>query len=585
MIYTDVVRSAALRVAQHYVQQLQRTREQIEAGHTQTLAALEKDLVQIRHWQMCIAEETNPTADYDPVLVQFGLNTLIHYQPFHEQFLWVQSGLAAAQRLQDKTSQSNLQRDLSYVLMRQGDVVAARSAAEEALTLAQQVKSKILEARAIFRLGQIMTDSGDLEEAQRYLQRALDLGELDTKSHIRINTWLGYIAYCEQDFDKSAAYIDENIQLSRALGDHSELATALVNRGMTYVEAEQGALGIPLIRESIALQRKLGEKHLIGHGLQTLAGYYIRIGALSEAQLYAQEHLKVAQELGSPVEIVWARTYLAAINRERGDYVEAHELLMQDAAFLAQSDSVTTRLAYEHTLASVLVRMGAYDEARRLCEGLLAEESMLLGVNEVLDLHDFLGQIALSMNQPEKAIMHWRNGLAASSNQYAQQIGLYSAIAHAHLLSGGWSQAQAVLDAAQHIADSQQDAPELYQTAMMRAAQVQLTMQEGHLDKGRALLCTALRQVQHMEVIAPRLTVLLASAEYLIARGDARGAQVISVVSNQPGSNQQLCKALRERMISQTDPTEWERQWQIGLTRTLDQAIDDSLMMWCSPAA
>jgi tetratricopeptide (TPR) repeat protein len=587
MIYSDVVRNAELRVAQHYVQQLQRTRKQIEAGNTQALTSLDQDLVQIRHWQARLAEAAIQGVDCDSVLMQFGLHLLMGYQPFDEQAQWIETGLAAARRLGDKTSETNLLCDLSYVLMRQGEMVAARAAAEQALALAKMLKSKVLQSRVILRLGQVMTDTGEFEKARRYLQRALDLGELNSKSRIKINTWLGYIAYYENDFDQSAAYIDENIHLSRSLGDLSELATALVNRGMTYIEAERGEEGIPLIRESIALQRKLGEKHLIGHSLQTLSGYYIRIGALTEAEPYAQEHLKMAQEIESPLEAVWARTYLAAINRERGEYTQAHELLMQDAAFVAQSDSLTTRLIYEHTLASVLLRMGAYDEAQQLCERLLTEESPLLGVNEIVDLYDFLGQMALVANQPTAAIQHWQNGLAASSNQYAQQIGLYSAIAQTHLLNGQLDQARAALNAAQQIANILPNASGFSQSAVMCAGQAQLALKEGRMNQGRELLCSTLRQIQRLEVVRPRLNVLLVCAAYLTTRGDAHGVQVMAVLSNQPDSvhQGQLYSELKNQLMAQIDPSDWEQQWQNGLTRTLDQTIAELLLLWCSPAA
>ncbi len=584
MITANVLQDAQVRLARYYAQKLRQMNERLEQGGallTSTLNTFDQELAQIRHWQDYVVNQNGGSAEHDRLLVEFALNMLVTQQPFDEQMDWMQPGLAAAQRLGDLRSQSALLKDMSYALLRQGDLPAAREAAERALELAQQIKDKYLESRIVLRLGQVMSDGGDFELAQQYLQRALDLGDLDIKSKIKINTWLGYIAYCEDDFERSSGYIDDNIRLSRALGDLSELATALVNRGMTYLDTGKDHEGIPLIRESISIQRKLGEKNLIGHGLQTLVGYYVRLGALAEAQRYADEHLATAIEMGSPVEMVWAHGSLAAISRERGDYQRAYDYLMEDQAFVASSDSLGSAIFHHHTLASVLLPLGRYAEAKDLCLRLLADESPLLELKELLDLHDFLAQIATAEGNHDQAIVSWREALGLSTNQYAQQIRLHSALANACLPKGDFAQAQMSLIEAERIEHEQDDIRGLSVTVETRIVQARLHTRLGDLAAAKEVLCDSLNRVRNLEVIVPKLNALVAASEYWAAIGDVRSVQVLSFVAHHngtPHTQRTTCISQQAQLTRQFGAEICDHHWEIGKTLSLDDVIDMTIL-------
>jgi len=586
MSAANVLQGAELRLARYYAQKLRQMNEYMQQGGallTTALNTFDQELAQIRCWQGYVENQTGYSIEHDRLLVEFALNILVSQQPFDEQMAWLQPGLAAAQRLNDHRSESALLKDMSYVLLRQGDLPAARETAEKALKLAQQANDKFLESGVILRLGQIMSDSGEFDLAKQYLQHAIDLGDLDTKSKIKINTWLGYIAYCEDDFEASGSFIDENIRLSRALGDLSELATALVNRGMTYIDVGKDHEGIPLIRESISIQRKLGEKNLIGHGLQTLVNYYIRLGSLSEAQRYADEHLTIALEIGSPVELIWAHGSLAAISRERGDYQRAYDYLLEDQQVVANSTSLGSTIYHHYTLASVLLPLGKYEEAKNLCWRLLKDESPLLEQKELSDLHDFLGWIAIAEENFDQAIASWREALTRTANQYAQQIILHSQVANAYLIKGDFAQAQKEIITAQQIEQEQGDIRKLSVIVETRNIQSKLHTHLGEIQAAKDALCDSLSRARQIEAIMPKLNALVTASEYLVAMHDLRSIQLLSLIVHHAGTphfQRTTCKNQRSKLAEQFGIETCNRHWEMGKTLDIDSVFAELLTEW-----
>lgn len=586
MSAANVLQGAELRLARYYAQKLRQMNEYMKQGGallTTVLNTFDQELAQIRYWQGYVVNQAGYSIEHDHLLVEFALNILVSQQPFDEQMAWLQPGLAAAQRLNDHRSESTLLKDMSYALLRQGDLPAARETAEQALKLAQQANDKFLESRVILRLGQIMSDSGEFDLAKQYLQHAIDLGGLDTKSKIKINTWLGYIAYCEDDFEASGSFIDENIRLSRALGDLSELATALVNRGMTYIDAGKDHKGIPLIQESISIQRKLGEKNLIGHGLQTLVNYYIRLGSLSEAQRYADEHLTIALEIGSPVELIWVHSSLAAISRERGDYQRAYDYLLEDQQVVANSTSLGSTIYHHYTLASVLLPLGKYEEAKNLCWRLLEDESPLLEQKELSDLHNFLGWVAIAEENFDQAIAAWREALTRTASQYAQQIILHSQVANAYLIKGDFAQAQKEIITAQQIEDEQEDIRNLSVIVQTRAIQSKLHIHLGEIQAAKDALCDSLSRARQIEAIIPKLNALVTASEYLVAMHDLRSIQLLSLIAHHAGTphfQRTTCINQRSKLAEQFGIETCNRHWEMGKTLDIDSVFAELLTEW-----
>jgi tetratricopeptide (TPR) repeat protein len=349
---------------------------------------------------------------------------------------------------------------------------------------------------------------------------------------------------------------------------------------MTYLDTGKNREGIPYIRESISIQRKLGEKNLIGHGLQTLVGYYVRLGSLAEAQLYADEHLAIATDIDSPVEVVWAHGSLAAISRERGDYQQAYDYLMGDQAFIANVSSLGSVIFHHHTLASVLLSLGRYTEAKDLCLRLLEDGSPLLELKELADLHGFLGRIAMVEGNVDQAVVSWREALSLCTNQYAQQILILSALADIYLLQGDFALAQEMIHEAESIEHEVEDIREMFGGVAARIVQAKLYVRLTDFAAAKAVLCESLNQVRNLETIVPRLNTLVAASEYLAALSDVRSVQLLSLVAHHTGTpHAQRTDSANRRsaLAAQFASAVCDHHWEIGKTLILDEVITELL--------
>jgi tetratricopeptide (TPR) repeat protein len=315
---------------------------------------------------------------------------------------------------------------------------------------------------------------------------------------------------------------------------------------------------------------------------------YTRLGSLAAAQPYADEHLVIAMEIGSPIEMVWAHGNLAAIAREKGDYQRAYAYLLEDKGFIENSDSLGSRIYHHFMLAGVLVPLGEYAQARDLCLSLLADASPMLESKDLLDIHNYLGQIARAEGNLDQAIASWVEALELSTNQYAQQIILHSTLADAYLRKEDFVQVQTHIDAANQIAHEQHDMPGMFVAAEAHTLQARLDIHLGKLEAAKVVLCDVLKQLHTLEVIIPRLNVLVAASEYLAAMGDSRSVEVLSVVAHHSGTpHAQRADSLKqyEALVGQLGARECGHYWELGKTLALADIFAELLAEWCVPVS
>lgn len=130
----------------------------------------------------------------------------------------------------------NSQEDLPQLLIHRGDVLrragelaAARADFEQALRIAEQVRSGDGTALSHRALGDLARHCGDLAEARRFLDRAWELaGGRHAQAFIR--TSQGFLAEQEGDAQRGRWLHDEALRHALAAGDGPLLGVALVGR-------------------------------------------------------------------------------------------------------------------------------------------------------------------------------------------------------------------------------------------------------------------------------------------------------------------------------------------------------------------
>jgi predicted ATPase len=151
----------------------------------------------------------------------------------------------------------------------------------------------------------------------------------------------GSLARWEADYAAARPLLEESLALARQLGDEKSIAFTLSSlSGLAFVLGDYAQATV-LREESLALFRQLGEKSHICHTLGALGEFALNLHDYARARALLEESLALAIELGNTNAINGAQSVMADIALYEGDYARARalyeETLARDRAFRNKS--------------------------------------------------------------------------------------------------------------------------------------------------------------------------------------------------------------------------------------------------------
>ena len=154
---------------------------------------------------------------------------------------------------------------------------------------------------------------------------------------------LGRSARYQGRYDEAERYLERAIEVARQSGDQGVLAGGLFNMGGVAFDQEDLEKAERLAKESLALFRESGYERDICFALG-LAGVVARMrGEFGEHERYAEELLAIYREIGSQGGVAWCFLVLGDGARQQGEYAEAVEYYEECLAIYRQLGEI---LAY-----------------------------------------------------------------------------------------------------------------------------------------------------------------------------------------------------------------------------------------------
>jgi len=174
-----------------------------------------------------------------------------------------------------------------------------------------------------------------LREGRDRLGKLLKLEGAAAPSNARLRALFaaGVLAGAQGDFEGADFLLKESLEISRKLGDKQSIAVALNAMAVGARDRDSLSAARALFEESLALWRELNDSRAVARALSNLANVVRLQGDFSYAGALNQECLSIFSQLGDGAGIAWALNH-------QGDV--AHD----------QGDSVTARILYEQSLAS-----------------------------------------------------------------------------------------------------------------------------------------------------------------------------------------------------------------------------------------
>jgi tetratricopeptide (TPR) repeat protein len=586
MVAIEVHNSAELRLAHYYASKLRQISDQYQQGGAAIAAALQafdSEQAQIKYWYERIAylaAQNGQSVEISRLLMNFAHYVLANRQTFIERDQWLHVGLEAARYLGDLINEAFMLCEISFNAIERGELEKSRVYGEQALQVALQSgdPKNILQVR--IQLSYISAALGQIELAEALCQEALNSGNLDMMSMIGINRTLMLVTL-GRDTHRAIIYMEKTIELLYQMGRLYGLSSCYHNIALCYYTLGDLERAIYYSEKSLYHLRLSTNDEALIMGLMLRTYTNIELGKLNDAYTDAVEQEYCAHNIGMVRAEAYAYIQYGFIAHLRGTYSDA---LSQYKTALSFVDCEQNRGLYMDLLAGLVLLvsdMGNVAETASYCTEMLAAMPNDGSNGDVDPTYRWvpyfgLGQIAFQHGNFADALSHYQAAMAQVGGLKTRLLEIYTATVQCYLQLGDIANAKRIIQQA----ETEQNAcayPLPYMTTI-RAYQVKVCLHDGEFTQARAVLTDALAVARHLEMIFPRLHVILAAGAYLAALKDVYCVVLFSFLAHHSASR----PLFEERMVQERnavahifEPTTLEQYWHQGAHRQLDTLFDE----------
>ncbi len=231
------------------------------------------------------------------------------------------------------------------------------------LALPTPAVSPLARAKALFAAGTLAWTKGDFAASDAYFEEQLDLSRAvgDRGSEAEALLGLGTTAILRVDYARSRALHEQALSLFRQLADQPNLVVALFQLGLLTVLEEDFGRAWALLEEALALARQAGDKTGLAYTRSMLGVVCIGRGNLEEAGRLLMEALSGVVELGDRwglPNVLDGFMALAAARRLDAQAVRLHGATIALRAAIETPPSPTFQQFNERSLVPARKRLG-----------------------------------------------------------------------------------------------------------------------------------------------------------------------------------------------------------------------------------
>lgn len=317
---------------------------------------------------------------------------------------WEQIEQAAAAGVETRFERAFLYRMKSVMSIENGNLEVARDLLEQALALYKEIDHKHGASEALFDLGWLMAQQGDIQEVGRYQQGSLEL-KRQIGDHFGIANDLYYMAaqeaFHQGNLEQAKTFYWESSDIFQDLGDPISQARSL--RIMDDIYILEGWFEVALVTRQKMMQKhqKLGDPAGIGLQHTQLGEAYYHLGEYQNAETEIRQSLAVLKDRVYPFEQAFARWQLGMTLLALGRASEAEHLFqdcLQSYTEFRRQDGVGSAYA-GLGLAAYLV-----GDTERAWDHIQTALQLLYEYQHFFWLFYALGALALLLDQRGQAI-------------------------------------------------------------------------------------------------------------------------------------------------------------------------------------
>lgn len=267
-------------------------------------------------------------------------------------------------------------------------------------------------------------------EGREWLQRALaqsaDLPA--TREYVKALNAAVLLAVEQADTRRAHQLAEENLALSRKMGDAYSLACALSSLSLVLWKQKDYAAARACCVEGLALFRELGDRFAVAESLHNLGHIAINQDDHAAAQSYLTESLSVCRELQNEIGVTEALGDLGLLAYLQNDYAAARSYLEESLTRFREAASVPGIESALNRLGDLARCHGDYDQAGQLYSESLTLYREMGDKDEIPSLLHNLGYVARQRDDYLQAMALFKEGLAIQ-REMGNQAGIAECLA------------------------------------------------------------------------------------------------------------------------------------------------------------
>jgi tetratricopeptide (TPR) repeat protein len=179
-----------------------------------------------------------------------------------------------------------------------------------------------------YYLGSISIDLGNMEEAEMYFIRCLDLADKlgYRKEKIGPLVNLATVYKRKQDYEKAEEFYKKALELTDSEDERNVIYN---NLAFLYLDKDEPDKAIEYFKKSVEIDLRKGDKKRAGEHMLNLGLAYTLIGDLENAKKYLDEGLDLVKQTGNKFWEAMGYKYIGIYNSKAGNLEEAEEHLLK----------------------------------------------------------------------------------------------------------------------------------------------------------------------------------------------------------------------------------------------------------------
>lgn len=276
--------------------------------------------------------------------------------------------LNIAREIGDRRIEASALGNLGAARFEAGDLDEAEPLLQDALLLAREVGSSRTEANVLGNLGVLYKDRSEYDLARRYLEDALALAETEGHALAQFSqlTNLGNTCRHLGDYDAAMTWQQQALALARRTGYRQGEVIVTGNLGLIAHARADYAGALPHFQKALSLAQAMGYRQGEAAQLENMAGCYIMLYRLEEAEAALRQAIPIEQETGNQYGYMLALADLSYVKLLQGDPQTALTHLAEawPIARAAGGPELLARLCWSQ--ADVHVALGEMEAAYEL---------------------------------------------------------------------------------------------------------------------------------------------------------------------------------------------------------------------------